>query len=177
MSSGTPFMLLLRSVPLVLEKNLFIIFYYIHYTMVMSKRNKISFQHYVHDAKKFINCYYLHQVVIMTKKHIFSFQHYYIRYIMMMKKKTFSLIANCYYVHYVQIMSKKYFLHSYFIHYAMIMTEIYIFISAPCVLHLDHIKKYTFSKKNNSPIATTFTTFLIMTSFFLCYCLCPLHPS
>ena len=44
------FILLLRSLPAVLEKNLFIILYYVNYAMVMSKRSKISFQRYVHDA-------------------------------------------------------------------------------------------------------------------------------
>ena len=32
------------------KNNLFIIFYCVHDVMVMSKRNKISFQRYVHDA-------------------------------------------------------------------------------------------------------------------------------
>ena len=86
------------------------------------------------------------------------------------KKKTFSPIANWYYLHYVLIMSRKYFPHSYYVHYAMIMTKIYVFISALRVLHLDHVKKYTFMKKNYFPIATTFTTFVIMTIFFICCC-------
>ena len=48
---GSLFILLLRSLPLALEKKIFfIIFYYIHYAMVMSKRSKIWFQRYVHDA-------------------------------------------------------------------------------------------------------------------------------
>ena len=84
------------------KKNLFIIFYYVHYAMVMSKRSKISFQRYVHDAmimknirftlglvKIYINCYYVDYTAIMTKKYIFSFQHYYIHYTVMMRKKYF----------------------------------------------------------------------------------------
>ena len=164
------FILLLRPLPLVFKKNLFIIFYYILYTVVMSKRNKILFQHYVHNAKKFINCYYLHQAAIMTKKHIFSFQHYYIHFTVMMKKNYF--FPYCY-LHYVVIMSKKYFPHSYYVHYTVIMTKIYVFLSAIRVLHLYHVKKYTFMKKNYFPIATTFTTFVIMTNFFI-YC-CYIH--
>ena len=129
------FISLLRSLPLVLEKKNSSTFT----TPWSCQKNKISFQHYVHDAmimkkivyikfhKKYINCYYVHYAEIMTKKYIFSFQHYYIRYTVMMKKKTFSPIANCYYVH-----------------YAVIMTKIYVFISAVRVLHLDHDKKYTF---------------------------------
>ena len=70
------------------KENIFIIFYNVHCVMVMSKRNKISFQHYVHEAvimkkigyswfhKKYINCYNVNYTVIMTKKYIFSFQHY-----------------------------------------------------------------------------------------------------
>ena len=135
-------------VPFFIEKRLFIIFYYTHCVMVMSKRNKILFQCYVHDAmimkklftlnfkKKSINCYYVHYAATMTKKYIFSFQHYYIHCTVMMKKNTFSSIANCYYVHYVVIMSKKYFPYSYYVHYVMIM--IHVFISALRVLHLDH---------------------------------------
>ena len=86
--------LLLRLLPLVLEKNLFVIFYYVHYGMVMSKRSKILFQRYVHDAmimknirftvgfvkNTLINCYYVDYAAIMTKKYIFSFQYYYIHY-------------------------------------------------------------------------------------------------
>ena len=134
-------------VPFFIEKRLFIIFYYTHCVMVMSKRNKILFQCYVHDAMimkklftlnfiKNINCYYVHYAATMTKKYIFSFQHYYIHCTVMMKKNTFSSIANCYYVHYVVIMSKKYFPYSYYVHYVMIM--IHVFISALRVLHLDH---------------------------------------
>ena len=76
------------------KKNLFIIFYYIHYAMVISKRSKVLFQRYVHDAmimknirftvgfvkNTLINCYYVDYAAIMTKKYIFSFQHYYIHY-------------------------------------------------------------------------------------------------
>ena len=68
------------------KKNLFIIFYFVNYAMVMSKRSKISFQRCVHDAmimknirftlrfiKKYINCYYVDYAAIMTKKYIFLF--------------------------------------------------------------------------------------------------------
>ena len=62
-----------------------------------------------------------------------------------------------------------------YVHYALIITKIYIFISALRVLRLDHAKKYIFfsfqyhvhyaviKKKNVSHIATTSTTFVIMT--------------
>ena len=95
------FIVLLRSIPFFIEKKLFIIFYYTHCVMVMSKRNKISFQCYVHDAmimKKLFtlnfiknNCYYVHYAATMTKKYIFLFQHYYIHCNVMMKKKHFFL--------------------------------------------------------------------------------------
>ena len=88
-------------VPFFIEKRLFIIFYYTHCVMVMSKRNKILFQCYVHDAmimKKLFtlnfiknNCYYVHYAATMTKKYIFLFQHYYIHCNVMMKKKIFFL--------------------------------------------------------------------------------------
>ena len=96
--------LLLRSLLFVLEKKyIFIIFYYFHYAMVMSKRSKILFQCYIHDAmimknirftlgfikNTLINCYYVDYAAIMTKKYIFSFQHYYIHYTVMMRKKYF----------------------------------------------------------------------------------------
>ena len=129
--------------------------YYVHYAMVMSKRNKISFQRYVRDAmkkivyfrfhhKKYINCYYVHYAAIMTKKFIFKFQHHYIHYTMMITKNYFFPYASCYYVHCAVIMSKKYFFHGYYVHYAVILTKIYVLISALCLLHLDHDKKYTF---------------------------------
>ena len=51
---------LLHSLPLVLEKKIvFIIFYYVHYAMVMSKRNKIPFQLNVHDAMIMIKIGYI----------------------------------------------------------------------------------------------------------------------
>ena len=52
-SCGTPFIVHFAATFTTLgfrKKNLFIIFYYVHYAMVMSKRSKISFQRYVHDA-------------------------------------------------------------------------------------------------------------------------------
>ena len=69
------------------KKNLFIIFYYFHYAMVMSKSSKILFQCYIHDAmimkdirftlgfikNTLVNCYYVDYAAIMTKKHMFSF--------------------------------------------------------------------------------------------------------
>ena len=69
------------------KKNLFIIFYYVHYAMVMSERSKILFQRYVHDAiimknirftldfvkNTVINCCYVDYAPIMTKKYIFFF--------------------------------------------------------------------------------------------------------
>ena len=88
----------------------------------------------------------------------------------------FLTIANCYYLHYVVIMTKKIFFPcSYYVHYALIITKRYIFILALRVLRLDHAKKnFVFSfqyhvhyavikKKNVSHIATTSTTFVIMT--------------
>ena len=157
---GTPFTVHFATTFTVLglrKRNLFIIFYYVHYVMVMSKKqNFISALRsrrqdheknvYIRFHEKCINCYYVHYAAIMTKKYIFSFQHYNIHYTMMIKfkKNTFSPIANCYYVHYVVIMSKIYFPYSYYVHYSVIMTKIYVFISALHVLHLDHDKKYTF---------------------------------
>ena len=87
------------------KKYIFIIFYYVHYAMVMSERSKILFQRYVHDAmimknirftvgfvkNTLINCYYVDYAAIMTKKYIFSFQHYYIHHTVMMRKKYFFL--------------------------------------------------------------------------------------
>ena len=95
--------LLLRSLPLVSEKkNLFIIFYYVHYAMVKNKQNFISAL--LQDAmimknirfilglvkNRLINCYYVDYAAIMAKKYIFSFQHCYIHYTVMMRKKHFS---------------------------------------------------------------------------------------
>ena len=103
MSCGTPFIVHFGTTFTILGfRNLFVIFYYVHYAMVMSKRNKISFQRYLHKAamimkkivyirfhKKYLNCYYVHYAAIMTKKYIFSFQHYYIHYTVMMRKNQF----------------------------------------------------------------------------------------
>ena len=133
--------------------------------MVVSKRNKISFQRYAHDNmimkkmlyirfhKKFINCIknilntfsttsttpwsWQKCIFFRSSTPTFTTPQWW-------KKNTVSPIANCYYVHYVVIMSKKYFPHSYYVHYAVILTKIYVFISALRVLHLDHDKKDTF---------------------------------
>ena len=133
--------------------------------MVVSKRNKISFQRYAHDAmimkkmlyirfhKKFINCIknilntfsttsttpwsWQKCIFFRSSTPTFTTPQWW-------KKNTVSPIANCYYVHYVVIMSKKYFPHSYYVHYAVILTKIYVFISALRALHLDHDKKYFF---------------------------------
>ena len=132
------------------KKNLFIIFYYVHYAMVMSKRSKILFQRYVHDTmimknirftvgfvkNTLINCYYVDYAAIMTKKYIFSFQHYYIHYTVWWEKSTFSPVANCYYVHYVAIMSAKFA--------TPWSWQKYVFISALRVLHDDYILKIYF---------------------------------
>ena len=153
------FILLLRSLPLVLEKknyyNFFIIFYYIHYAMVMSKRSKISFQLYVHDAMimkniRFTLSFIKNTLIATTSTTPRSWQ----KSIFFLfstttsfttpwwwEKSTFSTVANCYYVHYVAIMSKKIFPHSYDVHYAVIMTKTDVFISALRVLYDDHDKK------------------------------------
>ena len=149
------FILLLRSLPLVLEKkHFFIIFYYIHYAMVMSKRSKISFQFYVHDAMIMKNIRFtlgfIKNTLIATtsttprswqKSIFFLFSTTTFTTPWWWEKSTFSPVANCYYVHYVAIMSKKYFPHSYDVHYALIMTKTYVFISALRVLYDDHDKK------------------------------------
>ena len=133
------------------KKYIFIIFYYVPYVMVMSKRSNILFQRYVHDAmilknirftlglvkNTLINCYYVDYAAIMTKKYIFSFQHYYIHYTVWWEKSTFSPVANCYYVHYVAIMSatfttpwswQKYmFSFQHYVYYMMIIYKKYTF--------------------------------------------------
>ena len=97
------FILLLRSLSLALEKKIFfIIFYYIHYAMVMSKRSKIWFQRYVRDAMimkniKFTLGFIKNTLIATTlttprswQKSLFVlFQHYYIHYTVMMRKKFF----------------------------------------------------------------------------------------
>ena len=98
------------------KKNLFIIFYYVDYAMFMSKRSKILFQRYVHDAmirftlgfvkNTLINCYYVVYAAIMTKKVYFFFSallHSLHRDDE--KKSTFSPAPNCYYIRCVAIMS------------------------------------------------------------------------
>ena len=139
------------------KKNLFIIFYYVHYAMVMSKRSKILFQRYVHDAMIMKNIRFtlgfIKNTLIATtsttswswqKSIFFLFSTTALTTPWWWEKSAFSLVANCYYVPYVVIMSKKYFPHSYYVHYAVIMTKIYVFISALRVLYDDHDKKYTF---------------------------------
>ena len=41
---------LLYSLPLDLEKKLFLIFYIVHYVMFLPEKKQISFHHYVHDG-------------------------------------------------------------------------------------------------------------------------------
>ena len=81
-SCGTPFTVHFATTFTILgfrKRNLFIIFYYVHYAMVMSKKqNLISAlpsrrqDHeknvYIRFHKKCINCYYVHYDAIMTRK-------------------------------------------------------------------------------------------------------------
>ena len=148
------FILLLRSLPLVLEKknyyNFFIIFYYIHYAMVMSKRSKISFQLYVHDAMimkniRFTLSFIKNTLIATTsttprswqKSIFFLFSTTTFTTPWWWEKSTFSPVANCYYVHYVAIMSatfttpwswQKYmFSFQHYVYYMMIIYKKYTF--------------------------------------------------
>ena len=113
--------------------------------------------------------------MIVTEKYIFSFQHYCVRYTMI-KKIYLSPIVNCYYPTASWLCQKNIF---------PITTTFttpwswqkYVFISALCVLHLDHDKKHALliqfytlwiriMKKKFFPIATMLTTFVIMTKKF-----------
>ena len=89
---------LLYSLPLDLEKKIFLIFYIVHYVMFLPKKKQISFHHYVHDGmimKKVIFPYYIiitlftfrfikNTTIAATsttpwswqKMYIISFQHY-----------------------------------------------------------------------------------------------------
>ena len=134
------FILILRPLTLVLEKKSFYNFPLSSLRHgVFKRKNKISFQHYIHNGR-YINCYYVHYAVIVTEKYIFSFQHYCVRYTMM-KKIYLSPIVNCYYPTASWLCQKNIF---------PITTTFttpwswqkYVFISALCVLHLDHDKKH-----------------------------------
>ena len=113
------------------KKNIFIIFYFVHYAMVMSKRNKISFQRYVHDA------------MIMKKLFILGFFFFFFCAFSICRN-VFLLVLdgtqnvhtslscaniNCYYGHYAAIMTKKYILlfQHYCIHYTVGDEKIFLF--------------------------------------------------
>ena len=161
MSCRTPFTAHFTAtfITLGFKRYIFIIFYYVRYAMVMSKRSNILFQRYVHDTiimknirftlglvkNTLIICYFVDYAVIMTKKYIFSFQHYYIHYTVWWEKSTFSPVANCYYVHYVAIISttfttpwswQKYmFSFQHYVYYMMIIYKKYTFFQFSTMLY------------------------------------------
>ena len=128
--------------------------------MALSKRSKISFQRYLHNAMRRHDhknikstLGFIKNTLIATTSTtprswknsiLFLFSTTTFTTPWWWERSTSSPVANCYYVHYVVMMSKKYFPHSYYVHYAVIMTRIYVFISALRVLYDDHDKKYTF---------------------------------
>ena len=125
------FISLLHSLHLIFsKKKFFLVFYYVHYIIVLQK--KLSFQWYVHDALIMNKIYY---AVIMTKKP-FSFQHYYIYYIVIITKIILSLSLlrplHCDY-------DKKYFCPNATMFIALSSWQkIYIFVSVLCALCVDY---------------------------------------
>ena len=132
----------------------------------MSKRNKISFQRYVHDLWLILGLFFFFFFCAFSIcRNVF----------LLVLGGTYNVHTslscaniNCYYGHYAAIMTKKYICHfstttfttpwwwekitfyptanCYYVHCVVIMSswQKYVFISALRVLHLDHDKKYTF---------------------------------
>ena len=89
---------LLYSLPLDLEKKIFLIFYIVHYVMFLPKKKQISFHHYVHDGMIMKKFFFPNYIIITLftfrfiknttiaatsttpwswqKMYIISFQHY-----------------------------------------------------------------------------------------------------
>ena len=112
-------------------------FYYVHYAMVMSKKQNFisALCSQCHDHEKIVYIKFQKNILIATASTTpgswqtsiyFYFSTTTFTTPWWWKKKTFSSIANCYYV---VIMSKKYFPYSYYIHYTLIMTKIYSMFS------------------------------------------------
>ena len=137
MSCGTPFTVHFAATFTTLKfrnENIFIIFYYVHHTVVTSKRNKISFQHNVYDTipyKKLVPLGFIKCTLIpATSAALWSWNK--ILY-------PLSLIATTSTTSWLR--QEKYFPHSYYVHYAVIMIKIYVFISVLQSLGLHHEKK------------------------------------
>ena len=129
MSCGTPFIVHFATTFTTLgfrKKNIFIIFYYVHYAMVMSKRNKISFQCYVHDLWLILGFFFFFFFFFFCAFSICR------NVFLLVLGGTYNVHTslscaniNCYYGHYAAIMTKKYILsfQHYYIHYTVVMRK------------------------------------------------------